>query len=337
MSKFARISTAAAALLIAAAVLQPALAACGAAALITTTPQVGARSYVWNEEVFTPYYGYPPYVYGYSQPFTPNLQATWWKLGTGDPAPGPGDDVGSFDPVAAGGIFFYGSGGTYYAGQIFTGWGANPAIDGCIDTQGSCTCLLLTDNTGDAQQVALVAGRASSTLDTELNQPGNDGSGNSGPIILRNVKPFITLTDNGGDSTSVDVTVRQDALQGIYDNEGCDCQAGAQARFYLRSVPRGSAAPDSRDLAQWNDTGAVAPLGSPSSPITVNCSDNQDVYVASVIEFTTVAGGAAPFTTPNVSSNSTRVECGPSIADQPVEIQRPRQNRPLAPRKGGRR
>ncbi|MCP3980526.1 MAG: hypothetical protein GY716_14585, partial [bacterium] len=139
--------------------------------------------------------------------------------------------------------------------------------------------------------------------------------------------------------TNVDIQASLAPLQGIYDPTACDCQNGAVVRYYTQKVGRGGAAPSSRDISSgWQATGVSAGLGATSSAITVNCAGDDDVFVAAEIEFTTVAPGAAGFTTlGKVTSNSTRVECGPNVVDQPVQIERPRQNRPLAPRGKGRR
>ncbi|MCP3982460.1 MAG: hypothetical protein GY716_24420, partial [bacterium] len=243
MTKFTRFSLAIAGLLVVAALVQPVFAACGSFATLTTIPQAGGRSYIWNEDVFTPGYAYPPYVIAYTPPVTPNLMATWWRLGSGDPTGGVGDDIGGFDAVGSGAVYFYGPGsyGSYFGANLFTGWGADPGIDGCIGAANSCTCLLLVDQNGTDMQLALVGGRSDATQSTAFAQPGNDGSGNAAPIILKNVgKPTLTTLRVAG--TNVDIQASLAPLQGIYDPTACDCQNGAVVRYYTQKVGRGGAA-----------------------------------------------------------------------------------------------
>ncbi|MCP3979627.1 MAG: hypothetical protein GY716_09895 [bacterium] len=327
-----RLGTAIAFTAVVLAIATPALAVCGSYGPLTSIPQSGGRSYIWNEDVFTPQY-FDHYVYGYTPPVTENLYGVWWRLGTGNPVEGLGDDSGTFDVIGSGAVYFYGpSPGyyTYYGGLLFTGWGANPNIDGCVQQADSCTCLLLVDQTGDHMQMALLAARSDATLTTEFAQPGTDGGGNAGPIVLRRIpKPQIVGVARVFPG-EIEIALVQHPLPGIYDTGDCNCEEGAMFSIYSQEVQRGSPPPSTRDLSAWTYETNPVPLGQVTHLLTHACFSDADVYLAAEILFTTTEDGA--FSTQRVTTNSTRIECGPNHVDMPDTIRPKRENRPLTPR-----
>jgi hypothetical protein len=274
-----------------------------------------------------PYVPGPPFdYYAGIPPVSPNVQATFWALGTGNPIVGPGADAGSYTVPAFPWLYFY-AGYSNFAAQINSGWGLSSFIDGCIQDNGplACTCVLITDHDGADSYFALVSNAgAPGTWDTILTQPGNDAAGNAGPIILRPI-PAPTILNAARKTASFDldltVTVPMPAA-GIYQSGGsCECgPVGYKVKQQI--VLRGSPPPTTRD-AGWTDMtlvgGGAQPLlgtamGSPVALESLCGATDQDVYIAAELIFD------SGFVAPVVSKNATRIECGPNIA----EPERPR-------------
>ncbi|MCP3979205.1 MAG: hypothetical protein GY716_07710 [bacterium] len=322
----------------------PLEASCANFAPLSSIPLVGPRSYIWTEELFEPTYDFPPYVLDYTPPFSPAIRGVWWRLGTGNPDLGAGDDSGNFNFIAANDLYFYGPGayGSYFGGNFFSGWGASFSIDGCIGP-GNCTCLLFVDVTADDTFLALVGARANLSESTEFDLPGSDGSGNAAPIILRKLdKPTIVHTERNPDTLDLDlIAVKVGPPRGIYDTGPCACAEGASFRIYGMLLPRGSPPPDSRNLSSgWALMKTAAGTDQPSTLVgkgvalrsACGASDH-DLYLAALIEFNTVERGSEPFTSMlRVSSNSTRIECGPNAVELPERPEEPRRPRAVRPR-----
>ena len=321
--------------LLLAAAAQPVFASCGDAALLGTN--VGtAKSGIWTETGLwvTPsyYVGFLPFEY--EPPVTVNFSGKWWALGTGDPAGGSGDDSNTW-PVANW-FYYYGPGGygSFFAGEIFGGWGQSAEIDGCIDNNPSeCTCILLTDRVGDQSYFALLAAQADPTNNTFFDQPGTDGAGNAGPIVLKPT-PAPTVVDSVKSGIGVDLTVSVPALSaGIYEKDSCDCSSSVQYRVFAIEVQEGGPAPTTRDLASWTELSAGPTDVGATTVVNAACDSFAavELYVAAQLVFDPVSGGG--FAGDIVSSNSTRISCGasPTLADP--EPPRIKPNRPVKPRR----
>ena len=322
-------------LLLLALAVQPVMAACGNAAILGSAA-ADRKSYVWTEGVFSPQY-YAPYVFDYTPPWTANFAGQWWALGTGDPAPGAGDDSNTW--TADNWAYFYGPGayGSYFAGQFAAGWGQASVIDGCIaNNPTGCTCILLTDQTADYSAYALLSGHTNSTGDTFYDQPGSDGAGNAGPIILtRSPDPIIVNSVKVGNG--VDLQVQQAASTGgVYEKDGCNCSGGAVFRVLAQELPEGSPPPSTRDASQWTVLSADTPVGAvANASAACDVAAGVDLYVTTELVWDPVSAGG--FSGGIVSANSTRISCGtnPTLAD-PVDVRpRVRPDKPLKP-KGGR-
>lgn len=331
-----RILTAAAALLAVVALAAPAEAACGNASIIGTT-NGGDVSFVMTEAFETVSYSYYGTPAGNIPPFSSNTRVTFWRQGTGDPTLGLGDDNGSFDMVAAGGIYYgaYPSYNFYFAAQIASGWSA-PSVDGCIGGN-SCQCLLLTDQDGDQGYYAIASAQSALTNDTFFNQGGTDGNGNNMPIVMRPVPlPRFNSSSRNGTTIELNMTVADDG-GASYVKDGCAC--GPTGYKVLQQVVlSGAQPPSNRDLSGWTEAvvvggGAqgVTPIGG-NVNVVADCSDTgSDVYLATQMFFD------SGFTTSIVSANSARVECDPNLADpngtKPIRPNGPRTDRPTNPRR----
>lgn len=307
--------------LLALAVVQPAHAACGTPFLVTQTGSVTGPSG-------------SVYVYDTQPGFSPAGRGVFWSLGNGDPAPGPGNDNGTFGGQnwisgIRSGIF---PGGWYnYQQTLFTSWAANATIDGCIGLDGpnACTCVLITDeNTLTADGVM------------SLGSALRDGAGNytiAGNLVMDSVPtPVITNSVRNGVGVDLQVMVPMPAANTTNLHPMCNCLAGATFDVYAIEQPRLTAvAPSARDISGWTQIsssstplGATSALGVVSSPCTgaQDANGDTDLWLAAVINFDGASAGGFPNT--YVSTNSTKVECGVNLAEpEPVKIQHPGQRR----------
>jgi hypothetical protein len=331
-----KIFTVAAALVVAIALGGAAVADCGGNPGVISTKASATdttqQTLIWtaafqNDPTFfySSYFGGTTYcgAYGGCTPVSPNLSATFWRLGAGDPAIGIGNDNGSFDLVGAGGVYFpaYASSGYYGGASLVSGW--QPGTDGCIDG-GNCLCMLLTDTDGDNTYYAIASAQSSATLTTVLRQPGTDGSGAyAAPIILQPVQaPQITGSTRAGTEVVLDVNVPAPGAVYNSGNTNCNCAATGY-RVLTQTLARGSMPPSDRSSG-WVEASGVVPIGTPTQ-VTTSCgATDQDVYLATELVFD------SGFGTSVVSRNSSRVECGTTLADpdDKPRTPRPRLDRP---------
>jgi hypothetical protein len=315
------------------AALSPVEAICGSNPLIRTRTGPGtSASFIWGSSWAHSYYaGYP--AFGSMPPLSANADATFWALGTGNPALGPGDDAGTWTAAANGWMYYINSYyGGWYAAEIFTGWGTSNAIDGCVQNNpaGSCTCVLITDQDGTTGYFALASDDADAAWNFDLVQPGTDGSGNFSGIILEPIPaPTVVNAARKAASLDLDITVNVPMpAAGIYQSGGsCACgPIGYKVKQAI--VLRGQPAPSDR-VNGWTDMAlvgggaqAVTAMGSPVTVESLCGASNQDVYIATELVFD------SDFVAPVVSGDATRVECGPDVAEPERPRFRPGTQRP---------
>jgi hypothetical protein len=311
-----------------AATLAPVNAACSGSTPRFATFDATNASFIWTQDYFIPYYigdaNYAPWMYPGNPPVTSGFSGLFWALGAGDPATGLGDDNGThtedgwFDYNATPAVNFY------YAGYIDTDWSV-AGIDGCLYNAGAtgsldgdeCTCVLLSDQYDSEGYFAVASGQVDVVGNTVLDMPGSDDNGNSGPIILMPIpKPFITNTVEDHSTLDLDLTVTVAPFTaGVYVKDGCDCgPIGFKVMSFELSL--GDPPPTDRDISLWTEielvgggTQPVTPFGSSVTVESTCGSANTDVYLASALVFDSGFGPAV------VSRNSTRIECGPNLAD----------------------
>ncbi len=240
--------------------------------MIGTRASATDASLIWTRDQFQPHYD-AGYVWDTAPPVTEDFQVVFWALGTGDPVIGNGDDNGAFDVTAAGFYYLsYNPYGTayYYAGELFTGWGTSPLIDGCIYRSGAsqnfdgdeCTMLLFQDEHEDRGYFAL----ASSGVDANgwclFNQPGN------APIILDPLPDPDVGEVTGLLSTLVYLDIQfPEEMDGLYLQEGCE----SEIRFYdlCNETPQGSGVgPDGCAVCGPDEDGTGSPL-TPTATIRI--------------------------------------------------------------------
>ena len=332
MKTTTKVLTAAAVFVVALSLAAPMEATCGASTTIQGSAAGEGTSYMGIQPFFdaSPYYGYygtyPPVVSGYGDPppaLTPNARASFWMLGAGDPAPGFGNDNGAYNVIGSG-IYFYsnvvGSYGYHRGATININWENGPT-DNCLEAQGDCLCMLITDDYNNQGYFAVTGAMADGNLNTTVNQ---GGSGQSpvfnAPIVLVPIPgPTITSTSRDQASNNLTVGVSVNAAPGLgdYSKDGCNC-APVGYKILQSSVPFGDMPPQDRDIAMWSepDLAAGGPQPTNGSPLTsaisilTDCSggSTDEVYLTTALVFDSAFG------TTQVSGSSTRMECDPTLA-----------------------
>lgn len=316
MKKVTYLAVAVAVLAVVAMVAQPAYAGCGSFRQINST----------GSYVITPGYctnGAAPCDNGGADGSSVSaaLEGSFWHVGNGNPTVGLGNDSGS---VAAFDTWVY----VYseYPAVIKFGWN-EPGVDGCIDNPlpasptARCMAAVLTDVDSEGAPVfAIMTAAADAGLNYSFEQPS------AAPINLAPLPKLSLLnTVRTGGGTGVDATVSLAGLgleDGLYLAPGGDCTgvgaggtnlvAGYRAR--RQNVPRGAAAPSDPDTSNWSDCGAgVTPVGQ-QALCSVPCGGNQDTFIS----YSLVLDSG--FELGVVGANSTRVECGATVADPDSRI-----------------
>lgn len=335
MKTLLRVAAPLALLLLAAAVVSPAQASCPLARSIGP----------FTTYIYTPGFPHPPN--GGST--TPELKGSFWSFSTlgpangGNPATGVGNDSGTIPQYNW--LYWpgYDDGTNSFAAHLVgpgpdgnydqSHWNA-AGVDGCIDNDtaspgGRCMVALLTDDDdGGTGHFALLSVGPDAGQDYDFSAATGGGNIVLAPIPKTNITNSIR---NG--SLSVDLTINTQLPGGPANGLYLGCQAaalqGARYRVYVRDQADQSPAPggsNSRDLGNWTAASGPHPIGA-STSLNVACNGvDREFYLCSTVEFPT--GNGQFYEVGNCSRNSTRVECGPNIA----EPQQPR--RPSTPKPG---
>lgn len=243
------------------------------------------------------------------------MQGAFWMLGHGVPGPAQqGIDNGRFEAieVIAPGYFDpYGGwlrGYPYYGTWILGNWGSSPDIDSCPGAVPGqkCMAILLTDEVDGNGYFAFLTDETEFAQDFDFVQPAN------GPIDLIEIpKPAILGTAYHVDGTDFGLLIGGPELAdlegGLYLDPVCLAFNVLGYKIYSQRLPSGSEPPISRDRALWTAETGMMYLGS-TFTLPFNCSVDLDVYLALGLVF------ESGFEL-QVSRNSPRVACGPTIAE----------------------
>lgn len=250
---------------------------------------------------------------------TENMVGSFWMLGNGVPgaAQNQGIDNGRFDAIvySGPGYFYYGwvRGFPYYGAYIQgPSWASSPDIDLCPDqvVGQRCMAILLTDEVNGVGYFAFLTDEADGSQNYDFVQAGN------GPVNLVQIPKPSIIGSNTVDASTVELILagpNAAALAGgLYLDPNCST-FGDVAGYKVRSqtVASGAQPPSDRDVASWTDVtpgGGTIPLGT-GTTVTVTCAGNSDVYITTSVEF------ESGFEFGLTSENSTRVACGPTIAE----------------------
>ena len=330
MTRIGKFGVALAALVIVVGAVQPVEAVCANVRLFSSfNSATGYYSALLSDADWDYYYGGNPAGSDIGGTVSSALTGTFWHLGNGDPALLAGNDNGSFAALYG---FIYTSIG--YNSAIDSKWDADAGIDGCIDTPvggpaDKCMGIFLMDKDEDGATVfALLTSPADAGQNYNFDQAGG------APIVLAPL-PAISITDSqqGGDD-SVIITVQGptdaelEATGGYYLNMTDECAAKADInpimgyRVYECVLPSGSPPPVPGDACWTLADEAVVETGAPSTN-TVLCGDAppdgaDDVYMSYKLildggfEVDLQAGGS-------MDTTSSRVECGPNLAEDPQD------------------
>ncbi|HKQ62706.1 MAG TPA: hypothetical protein VJS92_15555 [Candidatus Polarisedimenticolaceae bacterium] len=304
----------AAALLVAAA-SQPALALCGNAILFSTTGYIR-----------TP--GVPDSAGGVS----PATVGVFWSLGQGNTALGAGADSGAWPAVESIGGTSSGwvtpsTAGAYIgyvpASGSATTWAADNRVDSCPSGAPDQTCMVAILQDSDA------TGRSFFTVLVDQGDAnGNFLFDNGAGDLAALPKPHIVGSSRAGTTTTVNIgPTAADVTPGVVGSCASALPVVTGYRVYANIVPAGAPAPVNRNRAAgWLPVSPVTATNSPTSA-TLNCATPSEAYLATSLIFD------SGFELQYVGANSTRVQCGPNLAE-PIERPRIKPSAPITPRSG---
>jgi hypothetical protein len=298
MRKLSKITLLAGMVLAIMLLVQPAFAACSNARLIQASEIYGTDG------------EFPSY----------NASAWFWALGSGVQGVGSGNDngavYGSTDGYGTADYGFFGAPYTYGYGYVSASWGTG-GVDGCIDATvaptlcnvgGCCTAILISDQFDGQGYFALLT----STADAGQNY-GAFPAVNMAALPKPNITGSVRV-----DAANVNVTVacpsQASLAGGLALDPGCPDTVVTGCKLYTQTVARGGAPADDRELSGWTSVGVGAAAGT-SETVGVTCSGNQDVYLTSALVFD------SGFELRYGGTNSTRVECGPNLANPVRRLQ----------------
>jgi len=293
------------------------LALIGVAALLL--PLQGEAACTAGNVIFASYYA--P-VTGTTN--TGSLRSSFWMLGAGNPAAGPGIDNGT---VAESGVWLkpYGT----MPLTIVSGWGDAAGYDGCPDTLGSNSAMAYVfsdiDGAGDLTYAVGCASRVTTAF-AEFNfsvPAGCDSIATCTPIALV-AAPKATITGTLRTGTEAQITVGSpDFSPGFYGDGTPACAIAnviPQYDVYKQQIARGAAPDSNTDVsASWVLVG-TGNVGSPFSFTTTCTTTNCDVYVALTPHFNSNFGTGEPATgapTRLTKRSTNPVQAGPTLAVTP--------------------
>lgn len=298
------------------------------AAVAVVAAAIPAEAGCPNARTFSSGYIYTPG--GPAEGVTPAVKGSFWTIGAGDPALAAGTDNGTWQPRQAsasyGPGYYYGedAGWLYiypgYPANMLDGvsgnWGNISAVaesDGCPDTATPagplCMAVVLTDQApGSAGECGYFL-LATDQADVNGNYIFNGDTLPGDNMTLAEIPaPRIVGSGNTSDSSVTLNIAAPQISEGLYLDPSCN-DALMSYRIVAQVLPDGSTPPSGRDVAEWGvDLSGAVDL-STGVDVVANCSGNQDIYLATVVEFD------SNFETLQVSCNSTRVECGTNFTD----------------------
>ncbi len=248
-----------------------------------------------------------------------DLGAAWWAFNCGDPRVDLGHDNGRWQ--ADNGGAYPGTQPWLYSAYPYNGrWFTTGGSDGgCIDNCPEIFTpwvLSVSDQLDGIGYFMVTAANRSLSNPTrnhyDFAQAGID------QVLVPIPKPNIVRSQKLS-ATQTSVTIRNvlsEFQAGYYPQPGVT-QTAAQVltgyKVYGRIVPRGSPAPTDRSKAAgWQLMAGPAAMGTEAT-FTVDCAEDSDTYLALAVVF----DGATPFETAFVGPNSTRIQCGPTLAEPP--------------------
>jgi hypothetical protein len=197
--------------------------------------------------------------------------------------------------------------GVYY---VAGDWGGDPLIQGCIQDPPTVqpAKMVYTIQEADANNayftVQCITENALANFDYSPNGAVNP--------LVDIPKPTITNSVKAGNTVTITATATPPA-GGVFAGD-CAATLVTGVKFYYKIVPRDTAAPATRDKSQW--------IALPGDN-TIDCGAvDSDAYLATALVFDSGIESQL------VSANSTKVQCGPTLATQPDNfrmIKKPRQ------------
>jgi hypothetical protein len=253
------------------------------------------------------------FIYGTTGIPSYNAAAWFWALGDGG-THNSGTNVGSTDGFGYGYGWFNAPGdgyATYEYAYVSASW-ATVGVVGCVDLVADprCTAILASDEADGEGYFAFL---------TKLANIGGNYQDYGAVTMTSLPKPNITGSTRV-DAANVNVTVAcpsqatLEAAGGFSLDPACADTVVQGCNLYTRTVARGGEPAADRELTGWTRVGTGAAVGT-AETVTVTCSGNQDVYLTSALVFD------SGFELRYGGKNSTRVECGPNLANPVRRLQ----------------
>lgn len=264
---------------------------------------------------------------------SPAFKGNFWALGGGNPAATLGADSQNWPALTVtngiddGWLARYPGYNLYLGVNIYQGGTPNwtdPRIDGCIDAiSGNCMTMLMTDQDALGNGYFIVMSDApNANLNYEYDH-----------VVLAPI-PKARITGStrvgpGAVNIRVGPPLAADLAAGIRST-GCGANPITGFKIYQQAVPRNGQPPSDRNVgAGWIPVGTTNPITVPEVTVPATCAGDQDIYLAQTLVFD------SGYELALVSHNSTRVQCGPNLAE-PTDRPRVKPNAVGTPRPDGR-
>ncbi len=285
----------------------------------------------WNGDTFVDTYFFTHTTW---DPYNPEVTwfngASWWGFGTGNPTIGAGNDNGAWQsnnlgPSPGTQPWLYPGYPPSESKWFATGGTDGGLTDGC-PTGGPLVMMVADQAAGVGYFAVTIANESTSNATGNIWDFSQTGVNQ---VEIAIPKPRITASQRLS-ATQTQVTVNNplsDFQGGYYPETGVTQTAGQVItgfKIYRQIVVRDAAAPVDR-ASGWTAATAATSMGT-NATITLDCAVDSDAYLALSVVFE----GATPFETPVVGPNSTKIQCGPTLAEPPrfKEIQKKPPRRP---------
>lgn len=242
-----------------------------------------------------------------------SIQATFWSLSAGNPAPALGDDNGTYPDNAW--LVSFGGPNLSFNGD----WSASSLIDGCINNAGPTGKMVVALSDVDAVGNAFFATVCVTRDPSVTVQFDQSKIVPTGDIVLKPL-PAANITGSARVGTEAQVTVGSPNFASIYYGDaGCSLAAVIpQYDVWIKTIARNAPAPTdhNQDTGSWT-LGATCNIGSPCTATSACGTVNCDGFVAVSPRYNSSFQTGEAIGKARLAANSVRFQAGPTLADPP--------------------